>query len=445
MKLERFSTERLLTNLPKEWIMPSLRISPDGKNVSYQIRKALGKAIKINEFTHPRYSEVTPVIFSPNSKHSIYAASQNDKQFIVVDGIYQNAYPFVYINTLAFLDDDTNIAYAVQRNDEKFSIFINGEEEGNYENIVRIAPVVDNNQNYTYLIEENNKQSIILNGKTINSFDTIENLELINSTKELKYIYSENGFQYLVVGSYKSEKHDMIHDFANTSDWSKFAYIVEDNFKWKVIVSDGSVSNLYDEIKSITLSEDGSNVAFSARIGLEWFVVINGVELKKYDGVGEIKFSPNGKRIAYKAMKYTKGFWKKKPTSCVVLDDKESLFYEGIGKTGFNFNSDSSRFAYSAIDKQHSFAIIDGRETIRYDGIGANTPFFSPESEHVVLVASVAKNLSVLIDEEPGNIYKSIVMRDGGGVHFSSKDAFHYISLVKEELYLIEEKINYME
>jgi hypothetical protein len=441
MKIERFSTEKLLTTLPKEWIMSSLRVSPDGMNVSYQIRKTIGKAIRVNEFTHPKYDEVTPVFFSPDSQHAVYAASQKEKQFIVVDGHSQHAYPYVYINTLAFLNESDQLAYAVQRNDEKFSFYINGEEEGSYENVVRTPLILDAKKNYAYLVEGDTQQSIILNGKTHCSFDSIDSMAFTGSAKGLKYVYTQNGMQYLTVDGSTSEGHDVITEFAHAADWSAYVYAADDNFKCVVIDSKGNRWGTYDEVKHLVMSEDGKHVAFAVRLGAEWFVVLDGEAQEKFDGIGEIKFSPNGERLAYKAMRYQKGFLKKVSKSCVVLDGICSDLYEGIGRTGFNFSADSKRFAYSAINEQHSFGVIDGRETIRYDGIGANTPFFSPEDRHCVLVASVVKKLSVLIDEEPGEIYKSIVMRDGGGVQFSAVDAFHYIALVDEELYLVEEKI----
>ena len=442
MKIERYSTEKLLTTLPKEWIMSSLRVSPDGKNVSYQIRKSLGKAIRVNEFTHPKFDEVTPVFFSPNSEHAIYAASQKDKQFIVVDGHTQHAFPYVYINTLAFLNDSDQVAYAVQKNDEKFSFYINGEEEGNYENVVRTPLILDVDDNYAYLIEDNNQQAIVVNGKVHCTHDAIDEVAFTKTAMALKYVYTENGVQFLVVDAFTSEGHDAIHEFVHSQDWSGFAYAAEDNFKWQVVDAKGKRLDGYDEVKHLAMSADGLHLAFAARTGAEWFVVLDGEAQEKFDGIGEIKFSPNGERLAYKAMRYKKGFLKKVPKSCVVLDGLCSDFYEGIGRTGFNFSADSKRFAYSAINEQHSFGVIDGRETIRYDGIGAHTPFFSPEDRHCVLVASVVKKLSVLIDEEPGPIYKSIVMRDGGGVRFSAADAFHYIALIDEELYLVEEKIS---
>lgn len=444
MTIERFATERMLTNLPKEWIIPSLRISPDGKNVAYQMVKGMGKATRINEFTHPQYNQVSPVIFSPDSKHTVYAAGQNNKQFIVMDGHYHNAYSFVFINTFTFIKDNQTLAYAVQKNDDKFSMVINETEEGKYHNIVQTPLVYNKAGDYAYIIEEINNQSIILNGAQHKTYEKIEHLHFSSKSKELTYLATDNGMQFYVIAGEEQPKHDAVLPIVYSEDKSTFAYIVEDNFKWKIVAPD-TPDVVYDEIKSLALSDDGKRLAFSAREQEQWFVVLDGEKQTTYDGIGEMKFSPNGNRFAYKAMRYVKGFLKKTPTSCVVLDNQEGAFYEGIGKTGFNFNPSSTRFAYSVLDKQHSFAVIDGRETIRYDGIGTNTPFFSPKKDHLVLVASFGNNLSVLIDEIHGNIYKSVVMSQGGGIHFTAPDAFHYISLIDEALYLVEEKINYTE
>ena len=65
-------------------------------------------------------------------------------------------------------------------------------------------------------------------------------------------------------------------------------------------------------------------MAYGAKLGDKWFVVVDGKEEKHYDGIGEGYpiFSPDSKRVAYMAQVGDKRF--------VVVDGEEEKHYDGI-------------------------------------------------------------------------------------------------------------------
>jgi hypothetical protein len=73
---------------------------------------------------------------------------------------------------------------------------------------------------------------------------------------------------------------------------------------------------------TLKVSPDGKRVAYGARVGNKWFVVVDGKEKKQYDGIGKgsLIFSPDGKRVAYGAEVGDKWF--------VVVDGKEEKQYD---------------------------------------------------------------------------------------------------------------------
>ncbi|MDL5502050.1 MAG: hypothetical protein QSU88_02435, partial [Candidatus Methanoperedens sp.] len=61
---------------------------------------------------------------------------------------------------------------------------------------------------------------------------------------------------------------------------------------------------------TLTFSPDGKRIAYAAREGDKWFVVVDGKEGKRYDDILKHTpvFSPDSKRIAYAAREGNKWF-----------------------------------------------------------------------------------------------------------------------------------------
>ncbi|MDI7246652.1 MAG: hypothetical protein QME92_04165 [Bacillota bacterium] len=98
----------------------------------------------------------------------------------------------------------------------------------------------------------------------------------------------------------------------------------------------------------------------------------------------DIVFSPDGERLAYAARKGTK--W------IVVVDGKEGPAYDEIGAGRFSsqtgslaFSSDGMHFAYVAIKGKNNHLVLDGKEGPPYQGIEQVT--FSPDARKVAFVS----------------------------------------------------------
>jgi WD40 repeat protein len=75
------------------------------------------------------------------------------------------------------------------------------------------------------------------------------------------------------------------------------------------LVYNGKAGKPYDEIDPLTvlLSDDGQRIAYGARSGTKWMMVIAGTEEGPYEQVGSAAFSPDGMHVAYQARK--RGKW----------------------------------------------------------------------------------------------------------------------------------------
>jgi Tol biopolymer transport system component len=101
---------------------------------------------------------------------------------------------------------------------------------------------------------------------------------------------------------------------------------------------------------TLTVSPDSSRLAYLAKRGDKWLVVVDGVERKEYDGIGKGSplFSPDGMRVGYGAGRGGK--------QLVVVDGVEGKEYNGF-LTG-------SRMVFDGPRSLHTLAVV-GREFFR--------------------------------------------------------------------------------
>lgn len=107
---------------------------------------------------------------------------------------------------------------------------------------------------------------------------------------------------------------------------------------------------------SLVFSPDGRTLAYVARSGQEWLVVVGHREGERYDLIMEgcPVFSPIGRRLAFGAKRGRK--W------LVVVDGKEQAEYDGI-VANLVFSPDGRHLAYQAGKGGSHVLVVDGRES----------------------------------------------------------------------------------
>lgn len=153
---------------------------------------------------------------------------------------------------------------------------------------------------------------------------------------------------------------------------------------------------------SRVISNDDKHIAYSVKTGDGEFVMVDGVAGKTYTSIPrhplteagiteQIKFSPDGRRVAYVAQRGEKFL--------VVVDDKEGPEYDRIRVGAPDFSPDSRRVAYFAERGGKTFAVVDGKESKPFDSTSSNAPIFSPDSRHVIYLAGHGKQTHVVTDD----------------------------------------------
>ena len=142
-------------------------------------------------------------------------------------------------------------------------------------------------------------------------------------------------------------------------------------------------------------------------------VVCDGKPGPFYDSVESPGFSPDSKRLAYRAFEADPG-GPESSKSCVVCDGKELDRKYAYGP-GPVFSPDSKHLAYQGsleakdeAGNRPSVLLIDGREV--FTGRGTKTPLFSPDSQHWATMTTTQPTVRALIvcDGEIGPSYNGV-------------------------------------
>ena len=123
------------------------------------------------------------------------------------------------------------------------------------------------------------------------------------------------------------------------------------------MVVDEEEGKKYDSFERLSpvFSPDSKSVAYGAKVGNRWSVVVNEREGPLYDVIRTPVFSPDSRRVAYKAGPGGRKW-------LVVVDGKEGQKYDSVGDDHrIMFSQDSQRVAYFARTGSKWFMVVDGK------------------------------------------------------------------------------------
>ncbi len=121
----------------------------------------------------------------------------------------------------------------------------------------------------------------------------------------------------------------------------KSVVVLEDRDGQTVYV-DGRAHATFDGIglDGLVFSDDGERLIYPARRGEFWALVIDGVESRSWDGIGEVVVSPRGNHIAYAAT--DNGAWR------VVVDHVAQQPFSAIMRGSLVMSANGLDVAYVA-------------------------------------------------------------------------------------------------
>jgi hypothetical protein len=147
-----------------------------------------------------------------------------------------------------------------------------------------------------------------------------------------------------------------------TPDRCQWIRVVENRQGQRVSVGD-RVGRTYGGIgiEALTTSKDGHHVAYPAQTGTQWTTVLDGRELGRWSGIGELLFSPDGSTLAFSAERDRQWF--------VVIDGKSGPAFDDVLAGTLQWSEHGDAFAYVARKAGQAHVVYNQSCGPGFDGI----------------------------------------------------------------------------
>lgn len=229
----------------------------------------------------------------------------------------------------------------------------------------------------------------------------------------------------VVVDGVEGEKFEGIGEAITFSADSKHIAYVAGSKDRQFIVYDGTPQACCDLTLEgpPALSANGEHLAYGAKKGDRWRVVWDGEELEDHEALGGLSISPDGTRLAYAAIG---------PGGVsVVVDGTAGRNYDGVVQESLVFRPDGQEVAYGAGDKGGQLVVRNTTEGKRYLGVFGK-PIYSRDSRHLMYAANDGDRQFMVLDGAERRRFDYIVV--GANETFSA-DGRHIAYVVKQGAY----------
>ncbi len=428
--------------IPKN--VKSLTASPDGTHYAYVLGRGDKSVVVVDGAEGQAYDEVGeghPLI-SPDGSRVAYAARQKGGWTMVEDGSAGSVFDGLWAESLVFATDGKRSAYAAFRGDSSRPQWAR-----TYQDRLR------------WVVVDGNQESAV--------FDDVGMPVL--SADGLRLAFAAGTYQ------------------PNMAFGGPFATVNRIEKTWAVVV-DGRPGHSYGSVGRPVFSTDGKRVAYAARRGSKWLMVVDGKEQGDlYDAVGvavlnaigECRpvFSPDSRRLAYQARRGDQWY--------LVADGKPEAIdgppiHVVLDQTGqatvtlppLVFSPDGKLLAHVAAANGAAWVVVNGTAGPHYAEVAGGGPVFSPDGQHIAYAAKKGETWCIMLDGSEqqthysslssvlfspdgnhlayiaGQGERSVVVANGirgpecdrivSGLRFQDDNAVEYVALRDNRLYHIQ-------
>jgi len=238
------------------------------------------------------------------------------------------------------------------------------------------------------------KVFMVMDSKSRPIFDGVGSFSFTPDGAHFGYSVRKGNRTVAILDDRPVGEHGLITDnpFALDRDGHKAAYLVGEGKEGLAVCVNGRELRRHKAIgaESLLFSPDGGRLAYSARDGEKWFVVVDGQAGPEFDAVGTVVFNGNAEHFAYPA-------WLGRNV-LAVLDHCPSEPHRVDDTTRVDsvaFTPDGKRFGYTVLGfrgggSTSGYAVVDGVKGPDYSN-GAFSLVFS-ESGSVAYVACASRD-----------------------------------------------------
>lgn len=362
-----------------------LVIGASGLHLAYRANAEGGKKAMFHDGKlGPAYDRLGKPILSPNGKRLAYSGRTGKESWLVLDGKPGPAFDRVLDKTIAFSGDSRRLAYLAVRGKQTFAV-VDGSlhplRGGN------ASPVFSPDARRVALTEswwDKGKKSmqyrVVVDDKPAAAFELIGAPVFSPDSKRFRYSADrwEEGkkkWVAVVVDGVAGTVWDEVGIQRFTEDSKHVAYWAKKGAKWHVVM-DGKISEGFDEICYQTWAV---RVGCAVRKGKNWHAWADGKLSEPYAYVSAVWFSPDARRTAFVAARDRGG-------SFLVVDGKPGPISGKIKTERSPFSPDSRRLAYRVGKGFRWHAVIDATVSEGFAGLTEIT--FSPDGKRTAYAMS---------------------------------------------------------
>jgi Tol biopolymer transport system component len=299
-----------------------LKISPDGRRVSYASKLGDYLLMVSDGVVSKPYKDVYDPVYSPDSRHVAFLAEDMDgTMYIVLDGKPVDYYVNVASADFKFSHDSGMLIYHVRpENNEKAYLVMYNLKTGTKSVKICLDTTLAINGAKDHLaavVQENGMQAVadfsIASPEKVHmsaTYDLIKFISLSRDGNSVAFIAGKNGKIYLVINGreYLLPGNLAIAGAPILRDDGAAATVVLESLNGKAPSSDllyqtgqrFDDSKRFGGIREVVYSTAGT-LAFVAKDGDRYFTVINGKPGPEFDAVVAPMFSPDGRKLVYRA------------------------------------------------------------------------------------------------------------------------------------------------
>ena len=373
--------EALLAKFPENVISGCMFVSSDNGHVAWIARKIdrashkieSGKSLAVVDgVAGKEYDRVWTVVFSPDGSRVGYWATRGNKWLVVIDGVEGKEYSHVVPPIFSL--DNRRVAYAAQAGGKAFAV-IDGIESKPYDWWIQDLVFSPDSKHVAYGAKRGDKWIVVVDGVEGKGYDGLQDLAFSPDSRRIAYSVCASTVKasWVVVDPVPGEKMEGAEQAAPAVERKE-----------------------YDAIGHLTplFSPDGKRIAYRAERGKQCFAVVDNIEGKAYAETGRLVFSPDSKRLGYAAKSGDKWF--------VVVDGVEGRPYVKMGEMCPVFSPDGKRATYAAERDGKWLVVIDGMEGNAYDEVRDGSLVFNSDSKHFAYSARRGGRWIAVCDQVEG-------------------------------------------